>query len=825
MNTDIQNPDTAAVRLPSDLTVRFFVLLLLILGSTASIYGHMWLVLAGGENEQCPSVDDIARVTGINAITAEQLRGSTLMLLACGRPFTQGLLQAALAGTALVLVTAWVAYRLLPYWKMRYDSRLRDLVRQRLTLRRPRRSGLVPVEQSRHAEAITRLQALAGQLGLDPPPQFLVSRYASGELVFGTRNTAYVKLSDRLLDKRSTLAPAFDAVVLHELAHVRNRDNRATYLTVTLFRSFVGLALLPYVLVVLLPRAQAGAAGVRIGGLRSASTDLHVVLAVAILTGLVVLTRAALLRAREINADLTAARHDPHGCLRTVFDPAAAAGGRNASEPVRAGRRWRRPGWLSNHPTPRQRLRALDDPGTVGAVDAVQLFVAGVAVSALTANVTLLAWHAMVASPLGRGLPSVFLVILLVAVVNAFSAGVIAWFATTAMWRQQLSSDHARTSRALGYSVVMAAGLLVGEPLSMTYANAGVWAVFGGVGNRPLVGSAMAALTLVAVMAMVFVWSGENAAVLLARVRHSHRSASVASTVVAALGVLPVLTLWWLMHLQDMIATVHLGSRELAEQMGAAYWDGPAGPWLQAVYLPVQLLAAVPGAGAVIVACCLFTTVASLWRRLPGRLDRQADAPARVGAVAGWGLGWAAVVIGGALLFTVWLQARFDDLNAVPRADLISYLCDALVALAAVGGAAAALCVRDRRATVKLVASTVTAGVVSLFAPVFVLAGACGISGVAACAGRVPADYAGVIYGYAAPRLLVKTLLLAMFAIAVSAGAARLRRHFAGAQHPVPPAVAAPPGVASRVTAATALLFLGATLAMWTYYGAVFLAG
>jgi Zn-dependent protease with chaperone function len=123
-------------------------------------------------------------------------------------------------------------------------------------------------------------------------------------LAFGRRRRVYVCLDVGLVATAWRDRPSFDAVVLHELAHVRAGDVLSTYLTIAVWRAFLLVGMLPFVAVTLdslllssqpwrIPDSSAIDSSV------TWSLLGHAIVMVA----MVFLTRAAVLRARELYAD------------------------------------------------------------------------------------------------------------------------------------------------------------------------------------------------------------------------------------------------------------------------------------------------------------------------------------------------------------------------------------------------------------------------------------------------------------------------------------------------------------------------------------------
>ena len=159
--------------------------------------------------------------------------------------------------------------------------------------------------------------------------------------------------------------PAFRAVARHELAHLRNRDVDITYATVSLWYAFLLVSVLPFAVVV----ADEG-----LGTILSLSWRM---LALALL---VYLTRNAVLRAREVYADVRASVPDgEQGALRRVL----------GGLPERPAPVWRRL-WRV-HPDPSTRLASVNDPRRLFPFGLLVAFGVGVASTiALESLVTLL---------------------------------------------------------------------------------------------------------------------------------------------------------------------------------------------------------------------------------------------------------------------------------------------------------------------------------------------------------------------------------------------------------------------------------------------------
>ncbi|MGK5740187.1 M48 family metalloprotease [Micromonospora sp. URMC 103] len=262
----------------------------------------------------------------------------------------------------LVLLAAAALYWVLPLWK-------------------GRRSRVVPVEEvAGHAALRESLAELVAVAGLRRPPRFVLAPATptGGAVVFGRFRRYTVRLDGGLLARRRTDEEGFRAVVLHELAHLRNGDVDITYATVALWRILLCVVLpldLAYIAAVSLP----GTAGSYMAT-REQSRVAHHLAMLAVTVVLVYLVRADILRTREFHADLTARRW---GADVRLWE-AAAGQPPTRGRPVGRLVVWATSLWHT-HPTWRQRLRSLADPGALFAAGALPFFLTG-ATAEITAS-------------------------------------------------------------------------------------------------------------------------------------------------------------------------------------------------------------------------------------------------------------------------------------------------------------------------------------------------------------------------------------------------------------------------------------------------------
>jgi Zn-dependent protease with chaperone function len=191
-----------------------------------------------------------------------------------------------MAGVAGLALLAFVLYAATPLWKIRRDR-------------------LVPFRADDDPDVLAELHDLCRRAGLERTPAFVwdpLDRAVSG-LAFGALGRNRVRLAGGLVTKRYTDPDVFAAVVLHELAHIRNRDVSRFYLTVAIWNAFLLAAVLPLVI------ALATGDG---------RTFFDVGWRLVVLTGFVYLTRNAVLRTRELYADVRADATGAVGIRRLV---------------------------------------------------------------------------------------------------------------------------------------------------------------------------------------------------------------------------------------------------------------------------------------------------------------------------------------------------------------------------------------------------------------------------------------------------------------------------------------------------------------------------
>ena len=345
-------PDERA--LAAGTTVRFAMLLVMLLAASGSMMLPVISGLRSSDSLGCELAAGMDPYHSGDAASLVAGLGQFIPYRACLAKYAPPPSWWEIAGWPLVLsAAAGALFFALPVWKTR-------------------RRRLIPLElldQGADLEGI--LAELAATAGLAQVPQTVVDPAAhasTGSVVFGRNRRPKVCLHGGLLARRRSDPERFRAVLLHEFAHIANGDITVTYVTVALWRVFLALVLVPY-LVWEATQIQ--------GDLSSwlwpsnAPNLTRGLLLPFVTVTLVYLARSDVLRSREMYADLAAVRW---GAALHGWDVTAPAPARGALRRALASFQelWR------THPRWELRQDALADPAALFDVMALPLFLTGV---------------------------------------------------------------------------------------------------------------------------------------------------------------------------------------------------------------------------------------------------------------------------------------------------------------------------------------------------------------------------------------------------------------------------------------------------------------
>lgn len=337
-------------------TVRFALLVALLVAGSSLILLYVAIALSAYDGFSCslaagvdPVTDPAANVMAKRALQWEAYRSCSERYAAPPSGWW------LLGWWALLALCTAALFRVLPAWKAR-------------------RSRVVPLAAVDGDGEIGRtLAELSATAGLARPPRVVVDLGAdsAGAVVFGRTGRATVCLHIGLVTERTTDPGRFRAVLLHELAHIANRDVTVTYLTVALWRVYAAVAVPPFLLWCAWKFRTASGSEVW-----SAEAPLVTrgLLVTGLLAVLVYLARSDVLRSREVYADLAAVRWgaDPVAGWSTSPTPAPPVGRGRRAWHAFAGLWHPHPGW-------EVRRSALVDPAVLFGVRALPLVLTGMA--------------------------------------------------------------------------------------------------------------------------------------------------------------------------------------------------------------------------------------------------------------------------------------------------------------------------------------------------------------------------------------------------------------------------------------------------------------
>lgn len=286
-------------------------------------------------------------------------------------------------GFLLLCGVAALWYLLHPWWITRDRcGRLPALpsLRSRLLPRFPSEEN--PDER----EIAEYLDQQCRAVGVDPAPVWLldVSARSSNGLAFGLPWRRCVIIDAPLVSNFHTDRDKFRAVIVHELAHLRNRDVDKTYLAFGIWWAFLLVAMVPFGVLTLRTALSGGPPVIPPGAVQYLVDVPHALGLMAALGVLVLLVRNSVLRARELHADAVAAVHGGRegamAILRGLLGPATAGLGPALAVLARLTCR------LGYWPTPEARQRVLREPALLTRPTVWEMAGAGVVAGVFTAS-------------------------------------------------------------------------------------------------------------------------------------------------------------------------------------------------------------------------------------------------------------------------------------------------------------------------------------------------------------------------------------------------------------------------------------------------------
>ncbi|MEX2551723.1 MAG: M48 family metalloprotease [Actinomycetota bacterium] len=309
-----------------------------------------------------------------------------------------------------------------------------------------------------------RFRELVEEAGLRRVPELLWSPVGGGDAIaFGTFRRHQVALGAGLVAAYYAQPATFDAVIRHELAHFRNRDVGITYLANSLWYAFILLAIIPFLLVKVIGDGLTLGVGWRL----------------AVLTALVFVVRNAILRARELYADVRA----------SIWDGPA---GRLAEVVTNLGTARRRTGFTLFHPSSSSRAAAMSDPGRLMPLSPWDALSAG-----LTATISVPVVATLFAALVTGTTSSTFSQ----AAASILFAPLLGAAVAVGLWRGAFvaRAKGERSLSSLRISIPMAAGVILGTWLSPPTGISGGFLI-----DSPIEG--LAVIMTFAALALVSAW-------------------------------------------------------------------------------------------------------------------------------------------------------------------------------------------------------------------------------------------------------------------------------------------------------------------------------
>ena len=309
---------SGAFALPVSTSFRFTLLIAAVAASSFFVYEGIYLATPRGP----------ALISLINRCRAQALAqhpsGAIALASALGQAkvcYSAGERTEAwwgLLGVGVLVVVAGAIFLAQPWWSRR-------------------RQHLTELTGADDADLVRRLEEVRQRAGTGPVVWLLQPLNARlSAFTFGRPGRRFVAVGGGAAVAAVRKPADFEAVILHELAHIKNRDIDQAYLALAIWRAFVVAALLPLAVVLIVSRVL--------------GQPQQLIWRMAVLALIVYSLRNAILRSREFDADARARQIDPGIALDRVL----------ASLPTRTGRRAWLMGW--KHPSGRERAAALADP-------------------------------------------------------------------------------------------------------------------------------------------------------------------------------------------------------------------------------------------------------------------------------------------------------------------------------------------------------------------------------------------------------------------------------------------------------------------------------
>lgn len=401
---------------PSDTDFRFVLLIVSVLGASLFIYQTLYLMIPA-------NLARYARDTSCYQVTG---------FVACIEPDLRADAEWVGLGIALLLSVSGGIYWVFPSWLIWHD-------------------GLKPFPLNAGTQKqMAYLVDLCREIGLARTPIFLLKPLDTTGVgaTFGRAGRYYVRLNQGLATKFSTDHAGFRATMLHELSHIRNGDVEKTFFTLAIGWTFALVALLPMLVALLY--------ALLFSFNQEGLLIFNIFWRLLIFVLLIYLTLTAILRTREIYADVRASVWDgPLGALSRVLNRLP-----------RISKSWQR--LLLTHPDPEERNRILGNPFRLLQQSSWDIFVTGAIATGFLYNVSLVLEQLYLHN-------TEFDLFVEPVVLGILFACLIVGVVGLGIWRAVFAKQVIGTTRlhTLRIGLALTAGLLLGQTLSVNAYNSG----------------------------------------------------------------------------------------------------------------------------------------------------------------------------------------------------------------------------------------------------------------------------------------------------------------------------------------------------------------
>ncbi|WP_406080556.1 M48 family metalloprotease [Micromonospora sp. NBC_00858] len=411
-------------------TLRFIQLVALLVISTGAMVLEARNILGGDTDRRA-----CFRAAGVNteldsvANAMDNLSRNNEALQACLEKYPAPSIWLGVLWILLLLFATFCLFKTLPKWKSR-PSRYVELDQ---------------VDSDQRVER--RLLSLSREADLSRLPKVVTDPTAMSmsAVVFGDSRRPILRINGGLVHRHGSAPETFRAVILHEFAHIRNRDITITYLVISMWRVFLWLVLLPYVAI----RVHSIIEITREFPWAHNLVGIHAtnIASTGVMAALIYLSRTEVLRSREIRADLRSVEWEADPAKWLVTEDSEPSTKRERAFEAFLGL-WR------VHPEWSARRASASDPSTLLRIRPLAL--------ALTGLATTLIFYRLIVALNEGGAAQLASIVSAALVCSAPAAAIIGIYLWQAVARSADSGE--RPPSGVGVGLWFGSGLILGSP-------------------------------------------------------------------------------------------------------------------------------------------------------------------------------------------------------------------------------------------------------------------------------------------------------------------------------------------------------------------------